>query len=79
MIRRSLCESGIAIFALSVTLNYADSPFNIFEIFRYTLGRNGHKDAPLRLLNPDEVAELVPILKMDNVRTFRIFRPSFFG
>jgi hypothetical protein len=36
--------------------------------FRYALGRQGHKDAPARFLTPDEVAEKVPILNMDNVR-----------
>ena len=35
--------------------------------FRYALSRQGHKDAPMRYLNPDEVAEKVPILNMDNV------------
>ena len=31
------------------------------------MSRQGHKDAPMRYLNPDEVAEKVPILNMDNV------------
>ena len=31
------------------------------------MSRNGHKDAPMKMLNPDEVAELVPILNMDGV------------
>jgi hypothetical protein len=36
---------------------------------RYTLSRQGHKAAPMRLISPDEVAELVPILNMNNVST----------
>ncbi len=31
------------------------------------MSRQGHKDAPMRYLNPDEVAEKIPILNMDNV------------
>ena len=34
---------------------------------RYALSRQGHKDAPMRFLNPDEIADLVPIMRMDDV------------
>ena len=36
-------------------------------VFRYALSRQGHKAAPMRLISPDEVSELVPILNMNNV------------
>ena len=36
-------------------------------LWRYALSRQGHKPAPMRLISPDEVAELVPILNMNNV------------
>ena len=31
------------------------------------MGRQGHKDAPLRLLSKAEIKEKVPILRMDDV------------
>ena len=35
--------------------------------FRYTLSRQLHKQSPMQLLGPEQVAELVPILNMDNI------------
>ena len=35
--------------------------------FRYTLSRQLHKQSPMQLLGAEQVAELVPILNMDNI------------
>ena len=35
--------------------------------FRYTLSRQLHKQSPMQLLSEDQVAELVPILNMEQV------------
>ena len=35
--------------------------------FRYTLSRQLHKQSPMQLLGPEQVAELVPILNMNNI------------
>jgi len=48
------------------SLRLATSPLRIEESM-YALSRQGHKDAPMRYLNPDEVAQKVPILNMDNI------------
>jgi len=48
------------------SLRLAFTPHRMEE-FRYALGRQGHKDAPLRLLSKAEIKEKVPILRMDDV------------
>ena len=35
--------------------------------FRYTLSRQLHKQSPMALLGPEEVAEMVPFMNMDNI------------
>ena len=35
--------------------------------FRYTLSRQLHKQSPMELLGPEEVAEMVPFMNMDNI------------
>ena len=35
--------------------------------FRYTLSRQLHKQSPMSLLGPEEVAEMVPFMNMDNI------------
>ena len=35
--------------------------------FRYTLSRQLHKQSPIALLGPEEVAEMVPFMNMDNI------------
>ena len=35
--------------------------------FRYTLSRQLHKQSPITLLGPEEVAEMVPFMNMDNI------------
>ena len=35
--------------------------------FRYTLSRQLHKQSPMALLGPEEVAEMVPFINMDNI------------
>ena len=35
--------------------------------FRYTLSRQLHKQSPMALLGPEEVAGMVPFMNMDNI------------
>ena len=49
------------------SLRLGTSPIRMDE-FRYALSRQGHKHSPMKLLTPEEVEELVPILNMDGVR-----------
>lgn len=56
------------------SLRLATSQTRMDEM-RYAFSRQGHKDAPYRLLNPDEVAEKVPILNMDKIHG-GLFTPS---
>ena len=48
------------------SLRLGTSPIRMDE-FRYALSRQGHKHSPMKLLTPEEVEELVPILNMDGV------------
>ena len=43
--------------------------------FRYTLSRQLHKQSPMVLLGPEEVAEMVPFMNMDNIQG-GLFTPS---
>ena len=35
--------------------------------FRYSLSRQLHKQSPMALLGPEEVADMVPFMNMDNI------------
>ena len=43
------------------------SPLVRMDEFRYTLSRQLHKQSPMALLGPEEVAEMVPFMNMDNI------------
>lgn len=48
------------------SLRLGTSPIRMDE-FRYSLSRQTHKQSPMKLLTPEEVEELVPILNMDGI------------
>jgi dimethylglycine dehydrogenase len=48
------------------SLRLGTSPIRMDE-FRYALSRQCHKQSPMKLLTPEEVEELVPILNMDGI------------
>jgi len=48
------------------SLRLGTSPARMDE-FRYTYSRQLHKQSPMQILSPDQVSEMVPILKMDNI------------
>lgn len=56
------------------SLRLATSDLRIQEM-KYALSRQGHKDAPMRFLNPEEIADLVPIMRMDDIKG-GLFTPS---
>ena len=55
-----IVHSFRTIFAISSSLKRMDE-------FRYTLSRQLHKQSPMALLGPEEVAEMVPFMNMDNI------------
>ena len=58
----------LALVALAYLI-YDKKPFhsNRMDEFRYTYSRQLHKQSPMQILSPDQVSEMVPILKMDNI------------
>jgi len=48
------------------SLRLGTSPIRMDE-FKYALSRQGHKHSPAKLLSPEEVEELVPILNMEGI------------
>ena len=48
------------------SMRLGTSPARMDE-FRYTLSRQLHKHSPMKLMTAEEVAEMVPILNMDNI------------
>jgi len=48
------------------SLRLGTSPIRMDE-FKYALSRQGHKQSPMKLLSPEEVEALVPILNMEGI------------